>query len=111
VLAGSRLSECLITGLLLLPPQVFAQPIFETAEKWVVEAKLGIAQHPALMRALVRCSYVAATCAVAILVPFFNDINGHAHHPPAPCACTSGHAWLHAYGCMPCHCIDSASCC
>ena len=83
---------------------MFAQPIFETAEKWVVEAKLGIAQHPALMRALVRCSYVAATCAVAILVPFFNDING--------CATSSRKApYMQIKQLYLLSCAESAACC
>ena len=56
--------------------QVFAQPIFETAEKWVTDANLSLAKRPALMRALVRCSYVTATCIIAILVPFFGDMMG-----------------------------------
>ena len=59
------------------PVQVFAQPIFETAEKWIAEDKYALAQRrPALVRAVVRCAYVALTCLVAILVPFFGDLMG-----------------------------------
>ena len=76
VVINSRGDHLSRAALLALHAQVFAQPIFETAEKWIGEAKLGIAQRPALMRALVRCTYVAATCVVAILVPFMGDLMG-----------------------------------
>ncbi len=29
-----------------------------------------------LMRVVVRCTYVAMTCVVAILIPFFGDLMG-----------------------------------
>ena len=64
--------------------QVFAQPIFETAEKWITEGKYRIAQRPALMRAVVRCSYVSITCLVAILIPFFGDLMGCAWQMRTP---------------------------
>ena len=56
--------------------QVFAQPIFETAEGWIRSGKYSLADRPTLMRALVRCSYVALTCFAAILIPFFGDLMG-----------------------------------
>lgn len=61
--------ECLCT-------QVFAQPIFETAEQWIQNRRYILAQRPVLMRVVVRCSYVALTCFVAILIPFFGDLMG-----------------------------------
>lgn len=56
--------------------QVFAQPIFETAEGWIRNGKCSLAERPVLMRILVRCTYVALTCFVAILIPFFGDLMG-----------------------------------
>ncbi|CAK0780427.1 hypothetical protein CVIRNUC_005050 [Coccomyxa viridis] len=56
--------------------QVFAQPIFETAEGWIRSGKYRLANRPTLMRVLVRCSYVALTCFAAILIPFFGDLMG-----------------------------------
>ena len=65
--------------------QVFAQPIFETAEGWIRSGKYSLADRPALMRIVVRCSYVALTCFAAILIPFFGDLMG--------CSC----CWLSVY--------------
>ena len=56
--------------------QVFAQPIFETVERWIRDGKYSIADRPILMRAIVRCSYVAFTCIMSILIPFFGDLMG-----------------------------------
>ena len=56
--------------------QVFAQPVFETAEKWIQDGKYALADRPVLMRVVVRCTYVALTCFVAILIPFFGDLMG-----------------------------------
>lgn len=56
--------------------QVFAQPVFETAEKWIQDGKYALAGRPVLMRVIVRCTYVALTCFVAILIPFFGDLMG-----------------------------------
>ena len=57
--------------------QVFAQPIFETVEAWILAGKYRLAtERPILARAVVRCSYVALTCFLAILIPFFGDLMG-----------------------------------
>lgn len=62
--------------------QVFAQPIFETVEGWISAGKYRLAaERPILTRAVVRGSYVALTCFLAILIPFFGDLMGCA----APC--------------------------
>ena len=64
--------------------QVFAQPIFETAERWLQNGMYSLANRPVLMRVVVRCTYVALTCFVAILIPFFGDLMGYV----ASFACT-----------------------
>jgi len=69
----------------VLHAQVFAQPIFETVEQWIATGKHRLADRPVLMRALVRCAYVAFTCFMAILIPFFGDLMGCAR-TPAHCA-------------------------
>ncbi|BDA43177.1 Lysine histidine transporter-like 1 [Coccomyxa sp. Obi] len=57
--------------------QVFAQPIFETVEAWILAGKYRLAtERPIVTRAVVRCSYVALTCFLAILIPFFGDLMG-----------------------------------
>jgi hypothetical protein len=56
--------------------QVFSQPIFETVERWIEMGKYSLADRPILMRAIVRCSYVAFTCFMSILIPFFGDLMG-----------------------------------
>lgn len=56
--------------------QVFAQPIFETLEGWVASGKHRLTDRPAVTRVIVRCSYVALTCFLAILIPFFGDLMG-----------------------------------
>lgn len=70
--------------------QVFAQPIFETVEGWIAARKHRLTDRPALTRAIVRCSYVALTCFLAILIPFFGDLMG--------CAALRCHA-MHALPC------------
>lgn len=65
----------------MLHAQVFAQPIFETVERWMATGKHRLADRPVLMRAVVRCAYVACTCFMAILIPFFGDLMGCAPTP------------------------------
>ncbi len=76
VSAHQRSAAVFPAVMVCLCTQVFAQPIFETAEQWIQNRRYSLAERPVLMRIVVRCGYVALTCFVAILIPFFGDLMG-----------------------------------
>ena len=55
-----------------LPPlQVFAPPLFELVQTFIIEGQWPLAQRPRVLRLIVRTCYVICSTVLAICLPFF----------------------------------------